>query len=89
MRKKQFSHTNSISKWCHITLILLILVIQATTISFIVATFVTYEKVLIKIKLCYTSKDLSYFLNFNKLLRTGQKSVTKIVKNAPKVKLQT
>ena len=38
---------------------LLILVIRAATISFMVATLVIYEKVLIK--RCYTSKDLSYF----------------------------
>ena len=51
-----------------------------------VATFVTYEKV--SIKWCYTSKDLSYFYNFKKFLRAGQKDVTKILKNARKVRLQ-
>ena len=59
---------------------LLILVLRVASISFIVANFVTYEKV--SIKRCYTSKDLSYFQSFSNLFRTGQKNMTKILKNA-------
>ena len=50
------------------------------------ATFAIYVKVLIK--WFYTLKDLSYFLKCNKFFRTGQKDVTKILKNACIVKLQ-
>ena len=51
-----------------------------------VATFATFEKVLIKS--CYTSKDLSYFESFKKFFRAGQKNVTKVLKSAHKIKLQ-
>ena len=49
-----------------------------------VATFVICKKVLIK--WCNKLKDLSYFYSFNILFRAGQKDVTKILKNALKVK---
>ena len=45
---------------------LLTLATRVPTISFMVANFVTYEKVLIK--RCYASKDLSSFENFSKFL---------------------
>ena len=57
-------------------------VIRVAPISFILANFITYKQVLIK---CYLSKDLSYFQNLSKWIRTGRKNVTKIVKNTRKI----
>ena len=70
-------HANPIWKWGHIALILiivnelLILVTRDFSISFMVANFIAYEKVLIK--RCYTSEGLSSFSNFSKFSRTSWK----------------